>query len=103
ARRSRGFVYLVALTGITGERAELPPDLVGLVRDLRAVTTKPVCVGFGISTPAHVAEVVRYADGAIVGSAIVRLVESLAGDPALVRKVGDFVAALKAAAVPPRG
>ncbi len=103
ARRSRGFVYLVALTGITGERAELPPDLVGLVRDLRAVTTKPVCVGFGVSTPAHVAEVVRYADGAIVGSAIVRLVESLAGDPALVRKVGDFVAALKAATVPLRG
>ena len=83
-----------------GERAELPPDLVGLVRDLRAVTTKPICVGFGISTPAHVAQVVRYADGAIVGSAIVRLVESLAGDPALVRKVGDFIAELKAAARP---
>lgn len=103
ARASRGFVYLVALTGITGERAALPPDLVGLVRDLRAVTTKPVCVGFGISTPAHVAEVARYADGAIVGSAIVRLVESLAGDPALVRKVGDFVAGLKAATAGPRG
>jgi len=97
ARGSRGFVYLVALTGITGERAALPADLVELIRDLRAVTTRPVCVGFGISTPAHVAEVVRYADGAIVGSAIVRLVEALEGDPALVRKVGDFVAALKAA------
>jgi tryptophan synthase alpha chain len=97
ARQSHGFVYLVALTGITGERADLPADLVGLIRDLRAVTTKPICVGFGISTPAHVAEVVRYADGAIVGSAIVRLVESLAGDPLLVRKVGDFVASLKAA------
>jgi tryptophan synthase alpha chain len=67
------------------------------VRDLRAVTTKPICVGFGISTAAHVAEVVHHADGAIVGSAIVRLVESLQGDPALVKKVGDFVAALKAA------
>jgi tryptophan synthase alpha chain len=96
ARQSRGFVYLVALTGITGERAALPPDLVALVRDLRAVTTKPICVGFGVSTPAHVAEVVRYADGAIVGSAIVRLVERLQGDPALVRTVGDFIAALKA-------
>jgi tryptophan synthase alpha chain len=95
ARASRGFVYLVALTGITGERDELPPDLVALIRDLRAVTTRPVCVGFGISTPAHVAEVVRYADGAVVGSAIVRLVETLAGDTRLVRKVGDFVAALK--------
>jgi tryptophan synthase alpha chain len=100
ARASRGFVYLVALTGITGERTELPPDLVALVRDLRAVTTRPVCVGFGISTPAHVAEVVRYADGAIVGSAIVRLVERLQGDPGLVRQVGDFIAELKAATRP---
>ena len=97
ARESRGFVYLVPLTGITGERAELPPDLLTLVRDLRGVTTKPICVGFGISTPAQVREVVRDADGAIVGSAIVRLVESLEGDPDLVTKVGDFVAALKAA------
>lgn len=97
ARASRGFVYLVPVTGITGERAELPPELVALVRDLRAVTTRPVCVGFGIATPAQVAAVVRHADGAIVGSALVRLVESLAGDPALVSRVGDFVAALKAA------
>jgi tryptophan synthase alpha chain len=97
ARASRGFVYLVPLTGITGERETLPPDLVTLVRDLRAVTTRPVCVGFGISTPAHVAEVVRYADGAIVGSAIVRLVERLQGDPGLVRGVGDFITELKAA------
>jgi tryptophan synthase alpha chain len=100
ARASRGFVYLVPLTGITGERTALPPDLVTLVRDLRAVTTRPVCVGFGISTPAHVAEVVRYADGAIVGSAIVRLVERLQGDPGLVRAVGDFIAELKAATRP---
>lgn len=97
ARQARGFVYLVPLTGITGERSELPPDLVMLVRDLRAVTRKPICVGFGISTPAHVAAVVEHADGAIVGSAIVRLVETLQADPALVRKVGDFIAALKAA------
>jgi tryptophan synthase alpha chain len=97
ARASRGFVYLVPVTGITGERTELPPELVQLVRDLRAVTTKPIGVGFGISTPAQVAAVVRHADGAIVGSAIVRLVERLADDPELVTKVGDFVAALKAA------
>jgi tryptophan synthase alpha chain len=100
ARASRGFVYLVPLTGITGERTELPPELVRLVRDLRAVTTKPICVGFGISTPDQVAAVVRHADGAIVGSAIVGLVERLAGDPGLVRGVGDFVAALKAATRP---
>jgi tryptophan synthase alpha chain len=96
ARASQGFVYLVPLTGITGERTEAPPELVRLVRELRAVTTKPICVGFGISTPEQVAAVVRHADGAIVGSAIVRLVERLAGDPGLVGQVGDLVAALKA-------
>jgi tryptophan synthase alpha chain len=97
ARVSRGFVYLIPLTGITGERAEVPAELVRLVRDLRAITTKPIGVGFGISTPEQVAAVVRHADGAIVGSAIVRLVERLAGDPELVGKVGEFVATLKAA------
>jgi tryptophan synthase alpha chain len=100
ARASRGFVYLVPLTGITGERTEVPPELVRLVRDLRAVTTKPIGVGFGISTPEQVAAVVRHADGAIVGSAIVRLVERLATDPGLVRAVGEFVGALKAATRP---
>jgi tryptophan synthase alpha chain len=97
ARASRGFVYLVPLTGITGERDVLPPDLVALVRALRLVTTKPIGVGFGISTPAQVAEVVRWADAAIVGSAVVRLVERLRGERALIREVGEFVAALKAA------
>jgi tryptophan synthase alpha chain len=96
-RASRGFVYLVPLTGLTGERTELPPELVRLVRELRAVTTKPIGVGFGISTPAQVAAVVNHADAAIVGSAIVRLVESLAGDSALVSKVGAFIGSLKAA------
>ena len=97
ARASRGFVYLVPLTGLTGERKELPPEFVQLVRDLRAVTTKPIGVGFGISTPAQVAAVVQHADAAIVGSAIVRLIESLAGDPQLVPTVGAFIGALKAA------
>ena len=100
ARASRGFVYLVPLTGITGERTDVPPELVRLVRDLRAVTTKPICVGFGISTPEQVAAVVRHADGAVVGSAIVRLVERLAGDPGLVGQVGEFVRALKAGTQP---
>ena len=103
ARASRGFVYLVPLTGITGERSELPAELTALVRDLRAVTTKPICVGFGISSPAHVAVVVRHADGAIVGSAIVRLVESCREDPGLVGRVGEFVGTLKAATRPVAG
>jgi tryptophan synthase alpha chain len=95
ARRSRGFIYVVSLTGVTGERQELPPDLAAQIRTLRFVTTKPVCVGFGISTPAQVAAVGRLADGAIVGSAIVRLVEERAGSTNLVEDVGQFIAVLK--------
>ena len=96
ARRSRGFVYVVSLTGVTGERRELPADLATQIRTLRLVTTKPVCVGFGIATPAHVEAVGRLADGVAVGSAIVRLVEARAGSATLVAEVGDFIAALKA-------
>jgi len=96
ARRSQGFIYVVSLTGVTGERRELPADLAGQIRTLRLVTTKPVCVGFGISTPEHVEAVGRLADGVIVGSAIVRLVETRAGSSSLVEDVGEFIAALKA-------
>jgi tryptophan synthase alpha chain len=63
---------------------------------IRRVTTMPVCVGFGISTPAQVAAVGRVADGAAVGSAIVRLVEARAGSSTLVDDVGKFIAELKA-------
>lgn len=96
ARATGAFIYMVALTGVTGARAELPPDLADHLRALRAVTDKPVCVGFGISTPEHAALVGGLADGVIVGSAIVRLVEQHAGSSALISEVGDFIAALKA-------
>ena len=95
SRRSRGFLYVVSLTGVTGERTEVPRDLGDQIRKLRAVTTKPLCVGFGISRPAHAEAVGRLADGVIVGSAIVRLVEERAGSASLVRDVGDFIASLK--------
>jgi tryptophan synthase alpha chain len=95
ARRSRGFIYLVSLTGVTGERAALSRELEAQVRALRLVTTKPVCVGFGIGRPEQVAAVGRLADGVIVGSAIVRLVEERAGSPTLISDVGDFIASLK--------
>lgn len=96
ARRSRGFIYAVSLTGVTGERPELPPELIGYLRDLRAVTTKPLCVGFGISAPAQVRAVAPYADGVIVGSVIVRQIEAHAGSEALVLTLGNFIASLKA-------
>ncbi|HEV8586568.1 MAG TPA: tryptophan synthase subunit alpha [Methylomirabilota bacterium] len=96
ARVSRGFVYLVSVTGVTGARRELPKDLGAHVRTLRLVSTKPVCVGFGVSTPEQVAAVGQIADGVAVGSAIVRAVEQHAGTAALVDKVGEFIGALKA-------
>jgi tryptophan synthase alpha chain len=95
ARRSRGFIYVVSVTGVTGERQDIPADLAAQIRTLRLVTTKPVCVGFGISTPAQVAAVGRLADGAIVGSAIVRMIEDRAGSRTLVEDVGNFIAELK--------
>jgi len=96
ARASQGFIYMVSLTGVTGERAVLAPELTQQLRALRAITTKPMCVGFGISTPAQAREVGRVADGVIVGSAIVRLVEQHGGTSELLARVGDFIAALKA-------
>lgn len=95
AKATGSFIYMVSLTGVTGARAELPPDLAQHLRVLRGITTKPVCVGFGISTPEQAALVGRFADGVIVGSAIVRLAEKHAGAPDLVSRVGDFIAALK--------
>lgn len=96
ARASAGFIYLVSVTGVTGERRELPPELGRQIRTLRLVTTKPVCVGFGISGPDQAAAMGKLADGVVVGSAIVRLIEERARTTSLVKDVGEFVAALKA-------
>jgi tryptophan synthase alpha chain len=69
-----GFVYLVALRGVTGARATLPPDLAAFVKRVRRATEKPLCVGFGISTPEQAKTVGRLADGVIVGSALLQAV-----------------------------
>lgn len=72
------FVYCVALSGVTGARAELPPHLHDFITRVRGYTktlTLPIAVGFGLSTPTHIAEVLRVADGAAVGSALVRLID----------------------------
>jgi tryptophan synthase alpha chain len=71
ARHGSGFVYLISRLGVTGARAELPPDLPATVARLRAATTLPICVGFGIARPEHAASVGRVADGVVVGSALV--------------------------------
>ncbi len=72
AQSSSGFIYFVSVTGITGERTELPPDLIEKVSWLRERTELPICIGFGISQVEHVRLLAPVADGLIVGSAIVR-------------------------------
>ena len=79
---ARGFVYTVSLTGTTGEREELPPDLTDTVERVRGATELPVAVGFGISTAAHASAVADLADGVIVGSRVVRAAAE--GGPAAV-------------------
>jgi tryptophan synthase alpha chain len=71
-----GFIYYLSVSGITGERTNLPESLPANLKQLREVTDRPLCVGFGISTPDHVAQLKGLADGAIVGSAIVKKIKT---------------------------
>jgi tryptophan synthase alpha chain len=95
AKYSSGFVYLVSRTGVTGERSTLSDSIGPLVAAMRQHTTLPLAVGFGISTPEHVAEVGRDADGVVVGSAIVSLIERNRDNPSLEIQLESFVRELK--------
>ena len=97
ARLSTGFIYYLSVSGITGERSQLPADLPGNVTALKAITDVPVCVGFGISTPAHVAELSQIADGAIVGSAMVKRMNLhlTQGPDAIAQGVGAYCRELR--------
>ena len=86
-----GFIYYVSLTGTTGARKKLPKELGENLRNIKKITNMPVCVGFGISTLSQVKEVQKFADGAIVGSAIIKIIEKNIGKKDLVKKVGNFV------------
>jgi tryptophan synthase alpha chain len=99
AEASSGFVYCVSIAGITGERQELPPELVENVSWLRKRTPLPICIGFGISTPEHVRLLAPVADGLIVGSAIVRRIAEAESKPRqeVLSRVGEYVASLVAA------
>jgi tryptophan synthase alpha chain len=99
ARVCRGFIYYVSLTGITGARLADPADVAGPIAAIREATDKPVAVGFGIATPEQARDVGRVADGVIVGSALVRVieeeVEAKAGPDRIVRAAREFVASLR--------
>lgn len=99
AETSSGFIYYVSVTGITGERTQLPPELLDNVSWLRTQTKLPVCIGFGINRPEHVKLLAPVADGLIVGSGIVRRMADAANKPRAeaIRQIGDYAAELIAA------
>ena len=96
AETSSGFLYYVSVAGITGERTELPPELVDNVGWLRTKTSLPICIGFGISQPEHVHRLAPVADGLIVGSAIVRRVAAASTRPRseVLAEVAEYVRTL---------
>jgi tryptophan synthase alpha chain len=93
AARSRGFIYLVSLTGVTGARENLPSELEDFVRRVRQHTTTPLCVGFGISTPEQARRVAQVADGVIIGSRLMQLL----GEEDPLPKVEAFAGSLRSA------
>ena len=94
AEHSSGFVYLVSRTGVTGERASISDAVAPLTTQMREFTDLPLAVGFGISTPEQVREVARFADGVVVGSAIVKCIETNAESSELARKLENFTGQL---------
>jgi tryptophan synthase alpha chain len=102
AQQAGGFIYAVSRAGVTGARNEMPRDAEPLVRRLRAVSNLPIAVGFGISTAEQVREVWRFADAAVIGSAIVNQIEKLTDSPDLVVRVGEFTRSLVAPTPAPR-
>jgi len=99
AHNAQGFIYLVSVTGVTGARAEISAGLGDLINRVRAHTAVPVCVGFGISDPEQAAQVGALADGVIVGSACVRMIEASANPVETAKAFArSFRAALKVGA-----
>jgi tryptophan synthase alpha chain len=102
AALGRGFLYGISRLGVTGARSAVAQGAEALVRRIRAQTSLPIAVGFGISRPEHVAEVTRYADAAVVGSSLVSLIAEAGGAPDLLERVEDYVRWLKGAPVAAR-
>jgi tryptophan synthase alpha chain len=94
---SRGFIYYVSLTGITGAAMGSSVEIKKKIQEIRRISAQPVAVGFGISTPDQAAQVAQWADGVIVGSALVKLVESHLQDPRLIKTVSGFLRELRMA------
>jgi tryptophan synthase alpha chain len=95
AEYSTGFVYLVSRTGVTGERNSISGAVAPLIRSMREVTRLPLAVGFGVSTPEHVAEIGSQAEAVVVGSAIMRVIEQNKDNESLEIQLESFVRELK--------
>lgn len=102
ARNTTGFLYYVSVAGITGERRELPPELVDNVAWLRTQTDLPICIGFGISGPDQVKQLAPVADGLIVGSALVRRLVDADTKPQaqVLDEIGQYIGELARALKP---
>jgi tryptophan synthase alpha chain len=95
AKYSRGFVYLVSRTGVTGEQASMSSMAAPLIKAVRERTSLPLAVGFGVSKPAHFAELAAQVEGVVVGSAFMRMIEESGDDPRLEAKLEEFARRLK--------
>ena len=95
AQEAEGFLYIVSSLGVTGTRSEITTDLASLVSIVRANTDIPCAIGFGISTPDQAAKMAAVSDGAIVGSAIIKLIEQYGKDSA--EPVGEYIKSMKEA------
>jgi tryptophan synthase alpha chain len=94
ASRASGFIYAVSRAGVTGAREQVSSEAESLIARVRRFSNLPVAVGFGISTAEQVADVWRYADAAVVGSALVAEIEKTAGAPDLAKRTGEFARSL---------
>ena len=91
AKQASGFIYAVSRAGVTGTRDTVSAEAEKLVNRVRKFSTLPIAVGFGVSTPEQVADVQRYADAVVVGSAIVQELERVAGQTDVPQRIGEFV------------
>jgi len=96
-RHTTGFVYCVSLTGVTGARGQMAEGVDEFMVTVRKHADKPLAIGFGISTPEHAREAAALADGIIVGSAIINIMEQCGNESEMIREVGAYMASLRAA------
>ena len=97
AKLGRGFLYGISRLGVTGAQNEVASGAEAMVKRIRAFTSMPIALGFGIARPEHVAEVGGFADAAVVGSALVSLIAAESASPMLIERVETYVQSLRAA------